>query len=149
MKRRTMAIAAVGAAAALAFAAPNAYAWDCINVSASQQGQQHMTTSGNWQYMTIDDMVSQAVGMGWFTPDQGQCIEAAWLASGEPASFVMGAGLAGAHGAEQSGRMTASDFFELAKNAPTTVVSDGQGIDHFEAAIAGALATCSVSLPGE
>ncbi|HEX2856947.1 MAG TPA: hypothetical protein VHO26_05645 [Propionibacteriaceae bacterium] len=149
MKRRSMAVAALGAAAALAFAAPTAYAWDCINVSASQQGQQQMTRSGNWEYVTIDDMVSQAVGMGWFTPDQGQCIESAWLAAGEPASFAMGVGVAGAHGAGQSGHMTASDFFELAKDAPTAVVSDGHGVDHFETAVAGALATCSVSLPGE
>jgi len=108
---------------------------------------QHKTTSGNWEYVTIDGMVSDAVGQGWFTPEQGQCIEAAWLDAGEPASFVMGTGVAGARGAGTSGHMSDADFFVLAMNAPDSVVTDGHGIDHFEAAVASALGACGVMLP--
>ncbi|HEX2895182.1 MAG TPA: hypothetical protein VHO29_14385 [Marmoricola sp.] len=130
MRTRATVVAAGAAAAIVAVSAGPASAWDCIRVSGSQAGLQHSTASGNWAYATIDDIVGGAVQDGIITGAQAPCVLAAWTASGEPSYFAMGTGVAGARGAEQSGRISNADFFELAKNAPVKAVTDGHGVDH-------------------
>ena len=132
--RATVAVAGI-AAAVVAVSAGPASAWDCIRVSGSATGIQQSTRSGNWMYATIDDLAQGAVDEGMITPDQATCAVAAWKAGGEPSYFALGAGVAGAHGAEQSGRISDADFFELAKNAPVKAVVDGRGVDHLEDAL--------------
>lgn len=128
-------VAAGAAAAIVAVSAAPASAWDCIRVSGSQAGLQHSTASGNWMYATIDDVVAELVGAEIIPQSVAPCVLASWKASGEPSYFAMGVGVAGARGAEQSGHMTQADFFELAKNAPVTAVTDGHGVDHLEDAL--------------
>jgi hypothetical protein len=132
--RATVAVAGI-AAAIVAVSAGPASAWDCIRVSGSEAGIMHSTQSGNWFYATIDDLAQGAVDEGIITEDQAPCVVAAWEAGGEPSYFAIGAGVAGARGAEQSGHISDADFFELAKNAPVKAVVDGRGVDHLEDAL--------------
>lgn len=136
-------IAAVGlTVTGLVVSASPAFAFDCIRVSGSQQGLMQSTKSGNWLYFTIHDLVQGAVDEGDATPEQGACVEQKWAEMGEPSYFALGIGVAGAHGATQSGRITDADFYELAKNAPVKVMTNGKGVDHLDDAINVAIGSC-------
>jgi hypothetical protein len=129
-------VAVAGVAAAIvAVSAGPAAAWDCIRVSSSQAGIMHSTASGNWGYATIDDLAQGAVDAGEISEQQATCAVAAWKDAGEPSYFAVGYAVAGARGAEQSGRISDADFFELARNAPVKVMVDGHGVDHLEDAL--------------
>jgi hypothetical protein len=141
--RKTLVVA--GATGAMLLAASPAYAWDCIRVSASPQGLQQSSQHGQWEYMTIDDLIAGGVQQGFIDQSQAACVKAGWLAQGEPTSFAIGGGVAGAKGAEQSGHLTDSDFFELAKNAPLKVMVNGKGVDHLDDAIGMIAASCPAS----
>ena len=137
-------IAAVaGIAGAVVAASAPAYAWDCIRVSGSQQGLQQSSQNGQWMYMTFDDLVAGGVAEGFLDASQVDCVTAAWAALGEPEYFAIGGGVAGARGAMQSGHMSDSDFFELAKNAPLKVMVNGKGVDHLDDAITIVVSQCS------
>ena len=131
-----------GTALALSALAAPAYAWDCIRVSASPQGLQSSSQHGQWMYMTFDDLVAGGVAEGAIDASQVDCVTAAWTKLGEPTSFAIGGGVAGAKGAETSGRVTDSDFFELAKNAPLKVMVNGKGVDHLDDALMLVVAGC-------
>lgn len=141
MKRSILAAAGLTAAALVVGASP-AFAFDCIRVSASQQGLMQSTKSGNWAYMTIDDLVQGGIESGQVPPDAGPCIVSTWHQLGEPSYFAIGVGVAGAKGATQSGRITDESFFELAKNAPVKVMVNGKGVDHLDDAIMIVAGTC-------
>jgi hypothetical protein len=119
----------------MALASAPAFAWDCIRVSGSEQGLQKSSQNGQWEYMTIDDLIAGGVQAGEVPPEAAPCLRDAWVSMGEPTSFAIGTGVAGARGAMQSGHLTDQDFFELAKNAPLKVVVDGKGVDHLDDAI--------------
>ena len=123
------------AAAAVLFAAGPAYAWDCIRVSGSAQGLQQSSQHGQWAYMTFAQLVEGGLEAGAIDPSQVDCVTSAWTALGEPTSFAIGGGVAGAKGAQQSGRISETDFFELAKNAPLKVMVNGKGVDHLDDAL--------------
>jgi hypothetical protein len=135
-------IAAPVAAATLALTATPAFAFDCLRASSSMKGLQQSTKSGNWLYFTIQDFAQGAVAEGAVTQAQADCAVDAWIGAGEPQYFALGVGVAGAHGATQSGRITDSDFFELAHNAPLKVMTNGTGVDHFEDALFAYAAPC-------
>ena len=135
LMRRLSVVAAGVAAAALALTSGPAFGWDCIRASSSQSGLMHSTRSGNWEYLTINDLVDGAVQSGMFDEQTGQCVLDAWQAAGEPSYFAIGAGVAGARGDEQSGHISDTDFFELAKNAPLKVMINGTGVDHLDDAL--------------
>lgn len=141
MKRSIFAAAGLTAAALVVGASP-AFAWDCIRVSSSQQGLMQSTKSGNWQYMTIDDLVQGGIQSGEVPADAAPCIVSTWQAMGEPSYFAIGAGVAGANGATTSGHLSDGDFFELAKNAPVKVMVNGTGVDHLDDAIMMVAGTC-------
>jgi hypothetical protein len=141
LRRTTITVAA--AFAAVGLAASPAYAWDCIRVSGSAQGLQQSSAHGQWAYMTIDDLIAGGVQEGFITREQVPCVEQAWSALGEPTSFAIGSGVAGARGAAQSGHLTDADFFELAKNAPLKVMIDGKGVDHLDDALMVVVSSCS------
>lgn len=143
MKLRRTTITLGAALAAVGLAASPAYAWDCIRVSGSAQGLQQSSAHGQWQYMTIDDLIAGGVAEGAITEEQVPCVQQTWAALGEPTSFAIGTGVAGAKGAMQSGHLTDTDFFELAKNAPLKVMIDGKGIDHLDDAIMVVVSSCS------
>lgn len=136
MKWRIAAVTATAAAGALVLGATPAYAFDCIRVSGSQQGLMQSTKGGAWVYLTVDDLIQGGVDSGEVPADAAACLKQAWLALGEPGYFAIGAGVAGAKGATQSGRITDESFYELAKNAPAKVMVNGTGVDHLDDAIA-------------
>ncbi len=70
----------------------------------------HSMRSGNWEYVTIDDLAAAAVEKGDLTPGQATCAVTAWKAAGEPSYFATGAGVAGARGAQQSGHISDTAF---------------------------------------
>lgn len=143
MKRRLAVLAACAAAGAVLLGTAPAQAWDCIRVSGSMQGLQNSTRSGNWEYLTIDDLVAGAMEEGMITSQaQADCVLAAWAAAGEPSYFAIGTGVAGARGAMRSGHISDADFFELAKNAPANVMVDGHGVDHLDDALAQIAGPC-------
>lgn len=87
-------------------------------------------------YLTVDDLIQGGVDSGDVPADAAACLKQAWLALGEPGYFAIGAGVAGAKGATQSGRISDESFYELAKNAPAKVMVNGTGVDHLDDAIA-------------
>lgn len=106
----------------------SALAFDCIRVSTSFQGLQQSTKSGNW--LLVDVSTPTAIHDAVFefaeidlSPSQVACFQQSYTASGAPAYFALGIGVAGgfAHGPG-----------EVASGAPLKVVSDGKGIDHGE-----------------
>jgi hypothetical protein len=134
MKRSILAAAGLTAVALVVGASP-AFAFDCIRVSSSQQGLMQSTKSGNWAYLTIDDLVQGAIESGDVPADAAPYIVNTWHSLGEPSYFAIGIGVAGAHGATESGRITDQSFYELAKNAPVKVMVNGTGVDHLDDAI--------------
>jgi hypothetical protein len=131
-----------GVAVTLCAVASPAYAWDCIRVSSSPQGLQSSSQHGQWEYLTFSDLVAGGVQNGDIDATQVACVTAQWTSLGEPTSFAIGGGVAGAKGATTSGHITDSDFFELAKNAPLKVMVNGKGVDHLDDALMLIVAAC-------
>lgn len=145
MKTRATVVVAGIAAAVVGLSAGPAAAWDCIRVSGSQQGLQHSTKSGNWEYLTLDDLAAGA-------PEGApiDCVVSHWRADGYPEYFAVGTGVAGANGAMRSGHLSDEDFFVLARNAPVEVTSDGHGVDHLDSVLNHYLSVCGAEeMPGE
>lgn len=130
-------------AAALALSG-TAAAFDCIRVSASLQGLEQSTRSGNWlmfDLSSVDGLLRTLAVIGEPTPstEQAECFVAAYGASGQPRFFAIGIGVAGPNGvlAHRNDNSTA----------------DGKGIDHLESsgilpAIDRAVAACGIELGG-
>lgn len=148
MRRASVVIAAGVAAGIVGLSTGPASAWDCIRVSGSQQGLMNSTSSGNWEYMNLDDLMAGAADAG-VTEEQAQCVAEHWRADGRAEYFAIGIGVAGARGAITSGHITDEDFFVLAKNAPVNVTSDGHGVDHLETVLNGYLGDCGVQPPAD
>jgi hypothetical protein len=145
MKTRATVVVAGIAAAVVGITAGPAAAWDCIRVSGSQQGLQQSTRSGNWEYLTLDDLAEGA-------PDgvPVECVTSKWRADGYPEYFAVGTGVGGARGAMQSGHITDEDFFVLAQHAPVAIMSDGHGVDHLDSVLDRYVSQClSEQAPGE
>jgi hypothetical protein len=141
MKRRltvvlaVLALALVGTGSALAF--------DCIRVSASAEGLQQSTKSGNWALFDLSSgaaLQQSLAALGEeITSDQANCGSAAYKAAGDdlPLHFALGIGVAGRNGV-------------LAHNNPNeSVLGNLKGIDHLEvspigAALFGAAAQCGI-----
>lgn len=143
MKRALIAAAGLAVAGIVVSASP-AFAWDCIRVSSSQQGLMQSSQNGQWEYMTIDNLIQGGIQDGYIDATQAPCLKQEWAALGEPQYFAIGAGVAGAgaKGAQKSGHITDQSFFELAKNAPVKVMVNGKGVDHLDDAIAMILPSC-------
>ena len=120
----------------------SALAFDCIRVSSSLKGLQASTRSGNWLALDFSTAkATQATIAGAFetpiTLEQAACVTEQYRASGKPAFFALGIGVAGPNGV-------------LAHRNPNLgVLSDLRGIDHFEdagilEALIGAAIECGV-----
>lgn len=145
VRRVLTVIGVVGAVSAVT--AP-AYAWDCIRVSSSPQGLQSSAKSGQWEYLTFADLVQGGLQSGDIDATQVDCVTKAWTDLGEPTSFAIGGGVAGAKGAMTSGHITDTDFFELAKNAPVKIMVNGKGVDHLDDALMMIVAGCPSTATG-
>lgn len=149
MKRRSIGFVAAAAAGLLAVGVGPASAWDCIRYSNTQQGLTQSTRSGNWEAFTIESFAQGAVEGGAISSTQAECAVAAWHDAGLPDYFALGTGVAGARGAETSGRISEDDFFVLARNAPERVTGDGHGVDHFETVLVQTLGQCFAGPVGD
>lgn len=110
---------------ALALTAGPALAYDCVRVSASPTGaSKSATQSGNWFYVSVAEAAAGLSAAGY----NGGCFLAAYTATGQPLSFAVGVGLAGAHANPEN----PGGGGVLAANAPLKVVTDGHGIDHID-----------------
>lgn len=147
MKRAAIVLSGL-TAGLVALSASPAAAWDCIRVSGSEQGLVNSTRSGNWEYLTLDNLIAGA-GEAGVPADVASCVASTWREDGRPEYFAVGIGVAGAKGAMTSGQISDEDFFVLAKNAPVTVTSDGHGVDHLESVLGMYLSQCGFSMPDE
>ena len=125
--------AAIAMTAAIGLAtATTAAAHECFNASRSDQGNAMAgSNSQAWFTLVVADAIAGDVEDGFLTPEQGECITAAYAESGAPSSFTIKV-RAGKDGVV--GGYTNND--------------DGKGIDHVFAAygeqIGGAFASCGV-----
>ena len=121
MGRRLAACAALAAVALTVTG--SALAFDCIRVSASLQGLQQSTKSGNWLLFDFSsaDAVQQTFGnIGEdLTDEEAACFAEFYAGTGEPLYFALGIGVAGRNGV-------------LAWNNGGAAMGDGKGIDHLE-----------------
>jgi hypothetical protein len=105
----------------------SALAFDCIRVSSSLQGLQQSTRTGNWTLFdfstptAIHDSALALAGID-LSPSQVACFQQSYSASGAPAYFALGTGVAGGKTGHGPG--------EVASGAPLDVVTNGKGIDH-------------------
>jgi hypothetical protein len=135
-----LALALVGTGSALAF--------DCIRVSASANGLQQSTKSGNWALFDLSSGAALQHSLlaldQEITIAQGNCASAAYKAAGDdlPLHFALGFRVAGRNGV-------------LAHNNPNeSVLGNLKGIDHLEdspigAALFGAAAECGIPVDEE
>lgn len=134
-----LALALVGTGSALAF--------DCIRVSASANGLQQSTKSGNWALFDLSSGAALQHSLlaldQEITIAQGNCASAAYKAGDDlPLHFALGFGVAGRNGV-------------LAHNNPNeSVLGNLKGIDHLEdspigAALFGAAAECGIPVDEE
>jgi hypothetical protein len=124
--------------------AGSALAFDCIRVSSSLQGLQHSTTSGKWLMFDLSSASGTAATLANAglpaDPTTAQCVYTAYSASGQPAYFALGTGVAGG---DTNGPGV------LAHNNPNTqVLANGKGIDHLDDSpifpvLAGAVSSCT------
>lgn len=146
MKQRVLVGLAVAVLALVG--AGSAFAFDCIRVSSSLNGLTQSTKSGNWlvfDLSTPDAFQASLTEFGvTLTDEQAACGAEAHAESGQPLYFALGIGVAA--GENPNGRAGGV----LAHNNPnTSVLSNGEGIDHFEdsgiiAALEDAAATCGI-----
>lgn len=123
MRSRSLVLAAA-AVVSLALAG-SAAAFDCIRVSSSLQGLQASTRSGNWLLLDFSTAAATraTVTNVFETPidvQQATCLTEGYGASGKPAFFALGIGVAGPNGVPAH------------RNPNPRVLSDLRGIDHFE-----------------
>ena len=110
----------VGASLVLAGTAAG---FDCIRVSASLQGLEQSTRSGNWLLFDLsspDGLQRTLANIGEPVPsaDQAQCFVTTYAPSGQPRFFALGIGVAGPNG--------------VLAHRNTNTTADGKGIDRFE-----------------
>jgi hypothetical protein len=123
----------------------SAFAFDCIRVSSSLQGLQQSTTSGKWLLFDLSSPAGVAATLAAnglpADTETAACIYQSYAASGQPAYFALGTGVAGGF---------TNGPGVLAHNNPNDkVLSDGKGIDHFEdSGILPALATAVFDCTG-
>ena len=128
---------AVALTAALGLAtATTAAAHECYNASRSEQGNLKAGTQSNtWFTLVVADIIAEEVEGGLYDAETGECIIAAYTASGAPASFTIKV-VGGKDGVVAGG----------VKNQE--ILSNGSGIDHIFAAygeiIIGAYSGCGV-----
>ncbi|MFC7489409.1 MULTISPECIES: hypothetical protein [unclassified Knoellia] len=128
--------AAIAMTAAIGLAtATTAAAHECYNASRSDKGNTQAGANSNaWFTLVVADAIGGDVADGVLTPEQGECVLAAYEASGAPSSFTIKtvAGKDGVVGGPNN--------------------ADGHGIDHVFAAygdvIGGAYAGCGAGGPG-
>lgn len=114
--------------------ATTAAAHECYNASRSDQGNLKAgANSQAWFTLVVSDAIGWDVADGLLTPEQGECVLAAYEATGAPSSFTIKtrAGQDGVVGGPNN--------------------ADGHGIDHVFAAygaeIGGAYAECGAGSP--
>jgi hypothetical protein len=148
---RRLAAFAVLAAVALTVAG-SALAFDCIRVSASLQGLQQSTKSGNWLLFDLSTPAGVATTFenvtGGSVPDEvAACVAEEYAATGERPFFALGTGVAGGKKDTNPG-----GFGVLAwHNKNEGVLSNVKGIDHLEsspvgAALFGSLEACGIDV---
>jgi hypothetical protein len=138
-KTLTYAGAGLGLAAALVLGTgAAAYAHECYNPSRSDQGNASAGAhSQAWFTLVVSDAIQGDADSGRITQEQADCINAAYAATGAPASFtIMVKGAVG------------QDGVIAAHNPNGFLATDGKGIDHAFAAygeqIFGSYAACGV-----
>ncbi|MDY0910160.1 hypothetical protein [Microbacterium sp. CFBP9034] len=135
----TNAAAGVALAAALALGSgAAAYAHECYNPSRSDQGDAKAGShSQAWFTLVVADAIQGDAASGFITQAEADCIKAAYVATGAPASFTLM--VKGAVG---------QDGVIAAHNPNLAHATDGKGIDHAFAAygeqIFGSYAACGV-----
>lgn len=109
----------------------SAFAFDCMRVSSSLQGLQQSTRSGNWTLVDLsnptalhDSILAISQGQVALTPSQAACVYQVYAASGQPQFFALGTGVAGGKTGNGPG--------VVASGAPSKVLTNGTGIDHFD-----------------
>ena len=159
-------LAAFTAAAVIGLTlASSAVAFDCIRVSSSLQGLQQSTQSGNWLLFDLSSAqgVAQTFQVNFgaqLAPQDAACFAAAYAATGQPAYWALGIGVAGGKSGKSGsptsqGARAASDGFGVIAwhNKNVRVLSNGTGIDHLDdspiiGAVFAAAGACNIALPG-
>lgn len=123
MTRVRSVVVSIVAAGALALAG-TAAAFDCVRVSASLRGLEQSQGSGKWFVIDVSSAEGvqrtfEALGDPVPSAADAACFVAAYAASGQPASFAIGIGVAGPNGV-------------LMHRNKTKATSDGKGIDRLE-----------------
>jgi hypothetical protein len=123
-KMRSRLAALVVVVVASLTAAGSALAFDCIRVSSSLQGLQESTQSGNWLLIDVSSAEAvqrtfETVGEAVPSDAQAECFASAYAASGQPAYFAVGIGVAGPNG--------------VLAHRNTNTMGDGRGVDQLEA----------------
>lgn len=85
MRKRSLAIATVAAAAVIGAGTP-AFAHECYIANRSDQGDAGATHSDRWVTVTVDGFAHSPEFPPGFDPD---CFVAYWLSHGGPASFTV------------------------------------------------------------
>lgn len=153
MRGRLLALAAVAVVALTV--AGSALAFDCIRVSASLQGLQNSTKSGNWLLFDLSDAAAaqrtfENVVGGEIPLELAGCVADEYATHGVTPFFALGTGVAGGKKFENPG-----GFGVLAwHNKNEGVLSNVKGIDHLESSPVGAalfssLEACGIDVEGE
>lgn len=118
--RSRAATVVAGVAAVTLLGAGSAWAHECYNASRSDRGDAAAGTySQAWFQLVIADAVAEDVANGLYTAEQGECIYAAWLDGGGPASVTLHV-----KGANGQGGVLAE------RNPNDGLMADGVGVDH-------------------
>lgn len=139
-RHRLTALALAGVTALVA--ASSAAAFDCIRVSASLQGLEQSTRSGNWllfDFSSVGGLQSTLASIGEPVPsdEDAACFVSEYASSGQPRFFALGIGVAGPNG--------------VLAHRNTNAMDNGTGIDHLEEsgilpAVDAAVAACGIEL---
>jgi hypothetical protein len=118
-----------------------AYAHECINSSRSAHGNEAAGShSQAWFTLRVTNLLAEDIENGLYSEEDGQCILAAYTATGSPLSFTV-----------HVKGVTGQDGTLLEHNKNAWLRTNGKGIDHFLDLYGGAIVqsfdACGVTPP--